>query len=238
MTVTKISMMFTPAQLFPFFGWLPAAESLPTLHRVAIAIVSLVLMIGIIVGLFIWIRRKNENKRRTWNFIAQKHPGLKCTGPPQNENLEGTFHAVPIKMNTVVRSTGNTTQTFTHFTAFFSRDLPGEVELYRQGLLASASKIFGAQDIEIGDKRFDDKVMVKSTPPEAAHRLLADIETRNTVLDAISRMPEIRVQCTKIWLEKSGIVSDEETIIEILETFTRLVTQLEKAAAKAETPQT
>lgn len=44
---------------------------------------------------------------------------------------------------------------------FVSQD-PFKILLTRQGLVENISKIFGAQDIQIGDKRFDKDFMIKS----------------------------------------------------------------------------
>lgn len=52
-------------------------------------------------------------------------------------------------------------------------ELP-ELHVYPESVLRRLSKVFGAQDVELGDEFFDSRFLIKSKPEQAAHSALGE----------------------------------------------------------------
>jgi hypothetical protein len=59
--------------------------------------------------------------------------------------------------------------------AVIAAPLQGHLEVTREGLVAKLTKVFGAQDVVLGDAPFDRAFLVKATPPDLAHQLLGPL---------------------------------------------------------------
>ncbi len=71
----------------------------------------------------------------------------------------------------------------------------------QQGFIDNVGKLFGAQDIQIGDTQFDKKFMVKSNDETKALLTLSN----NSILKALQQLKTIRLDITNdegIWSEK------------------------------------
>ncbi len=74
---------------------------------------------------------------------------------------------------------------------FVSLD-PFKILLTRQGLMENISKIFGAQDIQIGDKRFDKDFMIKSNDETKTRFLFS----KDAVAKILLKNQTIRLEIT------------------------------------------
>lgn len=128
----------------------------------------------VIVGLLVWYsaaRRKGANK---WTSFAKKH-GLSHQSPGF---MEGGYGSMGGKMD------GRDVTVYTYSTGGRSRVVwtvasvrsssPKAVtfSVGAKGFDGTVYKAFGAQDIVIGIKDFDDAFMIQSNPPELASALL------------------------------------------------------------------
>lgn len=57
-----------------------------------------------------------------------------------------------------------------------AQPLPVHLNIYRQGMAASLGKLLGMQDLEIGDLKLDNRLVIKSRDPKAALALLRRFE--------------------------------------------------------------
>jgi hypothetical protein len=65
--------------------------------------------------------------------------------------------------------------------------LRGNLEVTREGVVAKLTKLFGAQDIQLGDPRFDPRYLVQATADSFPHTVLTDsIRAELLALDAES----------------------------------------------------
>jgi hypothetical protein len=90
-------------------------------------------------------------------------------GHTQWPRVDGTFESAPVAIELVPRSDGVHTAVLTSLVA----PLQGNVEVVREGLLAKIAKVFGAQDIALGDPAFDRVYLVKGTSEPTAHAVLS-----------------------------------------------------------------
>lgn len=110
---------------------------------------------------------------RAWAPYARSRgmahrPGREGWAHVQMPRLDGVIDDVPVALE-LVPGTG---EHQTVALAAPAAPLPGHVEVTREGLVASLAKVFGAQDVVLGDDAFDRAFMVKSAPPDIAPQLL------------------------------------------------------------------
>lgn len=73
-----------------------------------------------------------------------------------------------------------------------SDSFPGKFLITQQGFIENISKIFGAQDIQLGDKSFDKKFMVKGNDEAKVKTLLSD----SSILKLIIQNKTLRLTIT------------------------------------------
>ena len=79
-----------------------------------------------------------------------------------------------ILLDTYVVSTGQSSYTLTRMRAPFVNKDGLYFKISRQGFFSSIGKLFGMQDIEIGDPFFDQQFVIKGNNPEKIKLLFAD----------------------------------------------------------------
>lgn len=84
---------------------------------------------------------------------------------------------------TVTTNTGNSSSstTYTRMRAPFINKDDLQFKIYRSGLFSPLGKLFGMQDIEIGDPLFDDQFIIKGNNPSKIGMLLYDPKLRNLI---------------------------------------------------------
>lgn len=92
-----------------------------------------------------------------------------------------------ILLDTYVVSTGQSSYTLTRMRAPFVNKDDLYFNISRQGFFSSIGKLFGMQDIEIGDPFFDEQFIIKGNNPEKIKLLLADKNIR----ELCQRQPRI-----------------------------------------------
>lgn len=89
-------------------------------------------------------------------------------------------------------------QRVTEFTVRFDRPLGVGLQLTRQGGLSGIGKLFGMQDIEVGDPVFDARFVVKGSPEASVRTLLTpDVCRRLVDLQAHSSVLEVADDCLR-----------------------------------------
>jgi hypothetical protein len=110
-------------------------------------------------------------------------------------------------------------------------------ELYREGFIRKIEKIFGAQDIEIGDPEFDKAFTIKSTNEFKIKALLRN----KTIKSLISTLKEVNIQISNqegIWEKElppnefelsyysDGEINNLETLKSVLQLFKLILDEL------------
>ena len=93
---------------------------------------------------------------------------------------------------TVTSNTGTTTTstTYTRMRAPFVNKDGLQFKIYPEGFFSSIGKMFGMQDIEIGDPFFDRKYIIKSNNEQKIKQLLAD----DTLKELINKLPRVHFE--------------------------------------------
>jgi len=96
-------------------------------------------------------------------------PGRQGWAHTEMPRLDGVFHDVRV----AVELGQGASQYLTAALAVSEAPLAGHLEVTREGSFAKVAKLFGAQDVVLGDETFDRAFLVKSKPADVAPQLLS-----------------------------------------------------------------
>lgn len=172
-----------------------------------------ILLIG---GIVIFaVRAQKQRVAAAWNAAArQLGMDIQQGSTFSNPKIVGRVEALSIKVDTVTRNSGNNSQTFTRYRVTYPS--PGvDFELHRQTGFSTITKFFGAQDIEIGDQRFDNTFVVKSDQPRQVAAAMTPTR-RTTLLQLAAAFPGIRIKDTQVQWEKRGVATNPDHIVTVV----------------------
>jgi hypothetical protein len=85
--------------------------------------------------------------------------------------LTGSVAGFPVMIDTYVQRSGNNSTTYTRYRVTFP-PLGMHLQLKRQGAFSVITKLFGQQDVEVGDDSFDDAFTIKTDDPARLHAVM------------------------------------------------------------------
>ena len=128
--------------------------------------------------------KEKETKRKSIFGPSKDEIWTKIAADIDGEFIQGGFWGKDvltykygewqILLDTYVVSTGQSSHTLTRMRAPFVNKDGLHFKISRQGFFRSIGKLFGMQDIEIGDPFFDEQFIIKGNNPEKIKLLLAD----------------------------------------------------------------
>jgi hypothetical protein len=142
-----------------------------------------------------------------------------------------------ITLDTYTVSTGKSHVTYTRIRAPFVNPDGFRFNIYRKGIFSGIAKLFGTQDIEIGDSYFDDEFIIQSSSQDLVYRLLTNLEIRQL----IQNQPDIHfeVKDDEGWFQKkfpegvdelyfqtTGVITDVERLKALFDLFAAVLDQL------------
>ncbi len=117
-----------------------------------------------------------------WKQFSKENSGI-FRFSPRGYRLDFLYRNFPITIETYsYYTTPEETSEYVRGVVEFAALDPFKLLLTRQGLVENISKIFGAQDIQIGDKRFDKDFMIKSNDETKTRLLFSDASIAKVLL--------------------------------------------------------
>ncbi len=120
-----------------------------------------VFVIGVAFGIAFWTSRKIAYQMQEF---AQRH-GLQYLAPSvplfSHPSVSGTFRKFQVSITIVKKSSGKSSVTYTVMEFSMPPDAAFPFHIYEAGFFSTLGKMFGMQDIEIGDEEFDRKFIIK-----------------------------------------------------------------------------
>jgi hypothetical protein len=132
----------------------------------------LLLLIAVIVGvtMFIWSRLRTSTHNAMLRSVAHKLGGTLVEG--------GLFSESSLDLNLDRRSArvefwggSKNSSPYTKVIVRVAGGSPGVLHILEEGFGQSFLKLFGAQDLEVGDSLFDSQYVLKATPPTLVQSL-------------------------------------------------------------------
>ena len=190
-------------------------------------------IIGFIVIVVTSERKKIKKAILVWGDIAKKMnlqftPGSFTTVG----RISGHIGDHLIEIDTFVRSSGKSSQLFTRFHIRFAKSGKTNFTLTKQTFFQTLGSVFGVQDIKVGDKAFDDSVVVKGHNASEIISFLTPAR-RSQIKLAVSQFSEITI--TNRYAEglQPGLISESHVLQGYIKMFEKLADVLSSTHSEA-----
>lgn len=142
-----------------------------------------------------------------------------------------------ITLDTYVVSTGKTHVTYTRIRAPYVNPDGFRFNIYREGIFSWIGKLFGMQDIEIGDSFFDEDFVVQGSSEDVVKHLLGN----STIRALIQSQPDIHFQVKddegwflqvfpdgvdELYFQTYGVIKDKQRLKELFDLFSLVLVEL------------
>lgn len=134
------------------------------------AFIPLVLLLIGLIGFFAW--KSHQRTIETWRRAGTELGLAVSVGTGMSRpTLSGTIDGHRVHIDTYTQRSGNSSTTYTRYRVGYP-PLGIELTLKREGAFSVITKLFGAQDVTVGDALFDDAFTVKTSDPTQLRALL------------------------------------------------------------------
>jgi hypothetical protein len=184
-------------------------------------IVPFVALIAIgIVGFAIWqmVQSRDRMRATVARAVAPYQGTVEEGGWAVSDSAVLTIEGVPSRLSWHAGSRNNPAHTMLEF----HLSSPGLLRVRKEGFLGAIRKLFGAQDIEVGDACFDGAYQVEATPAEFARQILTPAVIK-AFSDAYGMDPSLDVQRQRVSLRVAKCIADTEESLAWLLGFGKLL---------------
>jgi len=127
---------------------------------------------AMLVAILIFVHRATAVRtKRVWEELAGLVDGTfvpaggSWSGPTP-PMVECTVQGLDVVVDTYVASIGRASLVYTRARTQVPTLADRTVKISREGVLASVGKLFGTQDVQVGDARYDDGFLIRASDPE------------------------------------------------------------------------
>lgn len=178
------------------------------------------------------------SKNEIWRQLSEQIGGHFYPGGLFSHSSVVAIHRQwTITLDTYSQGGGETSTDYTRMRAPYINKDGFWFTIYRKGFFTGVGKLFGMQDIEIGDPTFDDAFVIKGNDEQQLRKLFADAVIRQL----IEQQPKfhLTVKDNEGWLRKrfpegvdellfevEGIIKDVEQLRSLYELFAGILDRL------------
>jgi hypothetical protein len=132
--------------------------------------IPIVLLLTGLIGFFAW--KSHQRTIETWRQAGAELGLAVSVGKGMSRpTLSGNIGGHPVHIDTYTQRSGNSSTTYTRYRVGYP-PLGLGLSLKREGAFSVITKLFGAQDVTVGDTLFDDAFTVKTSDPQRLRSLL------------------------------------------------------------------
>lgn len=166
------------------------------------------------IGVFIAILAFRHRKKVLENWrLAAESLGLSFNdgGMMLPSRITGSINGHDVLVKTATRGSGKNSKTVTEYNVRYRKPINFKFSLTKQNFLHAFGKMFGMQDIEVGDKSFDDSVIVQGDNDSQIRDFLTAPRRKHIKL-ALSSFKEIKISHTGVEVATYGMESSMEKL--------------------------
>jgi len=164
----------------------------------------------------------------------------------KTDKVVATHGQWTVTLDTFTVSTGKVTVVYTRMRAPYINPSGFRFTIYRRGIFSNIGKMFGMQDVEVGDPPFDDDFIIKGTDEPQLRSLLSNPRIR----DLISRQKDVHFTVKddegwfgptfpegvdELYFHVVGIIKDAERLKLLYELFSETLEELCRIGSAYET---
>lgn len=168
-----------------------------------IIVIPLILMIPFMVYAF----RRQAQLVQQWKEVGMRlgfEPYTSLHGA--SGQLVGTLHGVRVLARWEQRGSGKNRYTMTVLRIELPSETPIGLAVSTEGLMAKASKLIGAQDVQTGDALFDKTLLIKGVDEEEVREYFGPAHRREALL-------ELGRAGMSWWIADGALVSEQSGLI-------------------------
>ena len=164
-------------------------------------VILLLLVIGGLIAYAAWM--SHQRAVAVWREVAQELGfQFASAGRMSRPVIEGTLGGIPVRTDTYVQRSGNSSTTYTRYRARYPA-LGVDLRLSREGAFSAITKFFGAQDVDTGDQLFDEAFTVKTSDPARLRSILTP-SVRAGLLRLLASYSSARIGDDQIQVVRRG----------------------------------
>lgn len=192
--------------------------------------VVLVAFIGGVVYLVFYIQKSN---RKAFQALAQQL-GLQYVPASfmGTGRINGTYYGFQVEIYTYQVGRGEHSETWTRVCTYFPMSLNLGMRISREGIFSGFGKLFGFQDIQVGDPAFDSRFTIKGRN-ESQVRGWLDSRRQRAIYAADQALDGIELEDAAVNKNYSGVEKDLQRIQRTLAVQNQLLNELRNPQASA-----
>jgi hypothetical protein len=162
-----------------------------------------VLLLG---GGFAWSVMKSAKRRANWAVLAESL-GLDHL----DDILVGMLDGFLVTVSVEQRGSGKSRHEVTVFKTDIEANLPAGMAIVSEGIISKVTKMFGAEDIQLGLAELDPKLMIQAQNADEV-REWARRENVRLGLGQLSKLTAFRLQDETLSFEIRGALADTDQV--------------------------
>lgn len=193
---------------------------------------AFVLFGAIVVGMLGWKWHRRRSAVRSWSALAADHD-LEFFEPSwfSEFSMSGSYDGVSVEVYTETRSSGKHSKTYMVYAASLPEAVPVDMVVHNEGMFSQVGKLFGGQDIEVGDPEVDDAFIFKSDHPSELHEFFERPGVREAFQKLARTGCSVQIEYGSIQIEERGLEPDRDELEHGLQVVTGFARDLERALA-------
>ena len=202
-----------------------------------LALLALIVLSAGTLALIVRMLRARRRTEKAWRSFAA---GLGAAGQLEVHaakgewpTLVGTYRGRSVSARVVTRGSSDHRSFHTVVSTELGRQLPNNFALKPQGMLFALQRAYGAQDIELGDSKFDRAFVVEGADEGGVRAVLSDATLRDTLVSQASSEPGLEVSQSQVQVQRSDVRTKPRELSSMLDALTIAADALDDAA---ETP--
>ena len=188
----------------------------------------------------IWKSIFGPGQNEIWSGIASElNAEFSSSGWLQRGRIDLIRKNIIISLDTYTVSSGKTSVTYTRMRSTFENKSGLEMKIYRKNIFSWIGKLFGMQNISIGDNKFDDEYILQGNPENDIIKIFND----NSMKSLIRYQQDICFEIKKdnrwfikkypsgieeLYFQCNGVIKDEKRLKMLFELFIVTIDRLKK----------
>ena len=170
------------------------------------------IFIALVIGfsIFSW-KKKLKRTQEQWQIAAHQ---LDLRYSPEGHTLgiiSGTIRGHRVEVSTFTKKQGNNNKTYMRYQVKYRQHLALDLKITHQGTLHRVGKLFGLQDIEVGNSAFDRQVLLRGRDPAAVREYLTPV-LQKAIRGQFLSYPNSMITQQLLRMEKHGTDADAAII--------------------------
>lgn len=164
----------------------------------------------------------------------------------KNGKIVLSYRQWEITLDTYTVSTGKSHVTYTRMRAPFVNRDGFRFKIYRKNVFSGIGKLFGVQDVEVGDAFFDDQFIIQGEPEHLVRSLLTNSAIRQLIQEQKDIHFEIKDDeglfrksfpegVDMLYFQVVGVIKDKDRLKSLFDLFSLVLDQLCRLGSAYET---